>query len=200
MSGSRDGRQASSTTAGRKRIAVVGTGGTVSFAGRHTLDLYEYVDHGRCQEPTELVTRFPELAAEAEVLPVAYRAIPSSAVTPRDWLALVALVHDLAEREARLDGVVLTHGTATLEETAYFLNLTLGLELPVVLVGAQRPSNALSSDAGRNLVHAVRVAASPQARGLGVLVVLNDEIHAAREVTKTSTYRLHAFRSPGLGA
>jgi L-asparaginase len=100
----------------------VGAGGTVSFAGRHTLDLYEYVDHERCREPAELVTRFPEVAAEAEMLPVAYRAIPSSAVTPRDWLTLVALVHALAERETGLDGVVITHGTATLEDTAYFLN------------------------------------------------------------------------------
>jgi L-asparaginase len=186
-------------TAARPRVAVVGTGGTVAFVGRHALDLYEYVDHGRCQEAAELVARFPEVGAAAEVLPVAYRAIPSSAVTPRDWLALDGLVHGLVERQPALAGVVITHGTATLEETAYFLNLTLRVDVPVVLVGAQRPANALSTDAGMNLLHAVRVAASPEARGVGVLVVLNDEIHAAREVTKTSTYRLHTFQSPGVG-
>ena len=94
---------------------------------------------------------------------------------------------------------MITHGTATLEETAYFLGLTLKLDMPVVLVGSQRPSNTLSSDAALNLYNGLRVAAEPAARGLGVLVVLNDEIHAARDVTKTSTYRLQTFRSPASG-
>ena len=94
---------------------------------------------------------------------------------------------------------MVTHGTATLEETAYFLNLTLKTAIPVVLVGAQRPKNALGSDAGPNLVNAVQVAGSKEARGLGVLVMLNEEIQAAREVTKTSTHRLETFRSPDLG-
>jgi L-asparaginase len=98
-----------------------------------------------------------------------------------------------------LAGVVVLHGTATLEETAYALNLTAKVRVPIVLVGSQRPASALSSDAGRNLVNAVRTAAAPEARGLGVLVCLNDEIHAARDVTKTSTARLQAFRSPDFG-
>jgi L-asparaginase len=105
----------------------------------------------------------------------------------------------LTREHPGLDGIVIGHGTATLEETAYFLNLTLKTSVPVVLVGAQRPSSALSSDAGMNLVNAIRVAASPEARGMGVLVVLNDEIHAAREVTKTSTLRLQTFRTPDFG-
>src|SRR6185369_12174991 len=83
--------------------------------------------------------------------------------------------------------------------TAYFLNLTVKTPIPVVVVGAQRPPNGLSSDAGVNLVSAVRVAMSPNARGLGVLVVLNDEIQAAREVTKGSTHRLETMRSHDLG-
>src|SRR6202020_2162632 len=98
-----------------------------------------------------------------------------------------------------LAGIVIGHGTATLEETAYFLNLTVKVAVPVVIVGAQRPSSALSSDAGMNLVNAIRVAASPEARDMGVLVVLNDEIHAAREVTKTATLRLQTFRTPDFG-
>ena len=100
---------------------------------------------------------------------------------------------------ADLAGIVIGHGTATLEETAYFLNLTLKVPVPVVLVGAQRPPSALSSDAGLNLVNAIRVAASPEARGMGVLVVLNDEVQAAREVTKTSTLRLQTFRTADFG-
>ena len=99
-----------------------------------------------------------------------------------------------------LAGIVIGHGTATMEETAYALNLTLKTPVPVVLTGAQRPASALSSDAGLNLVNAIRVAASPAARGMGVLVVLNDEIQAAREVTKTSTLRMQTFRSPDFGA
>jgi L-asparaginase len=95
---------------------------------------------------------------------------------------------------------VIPHGTATLEETGFFLNLTLAVAQPVVLVGAQRPASALGTDAGMNLVNALRVAGSHEARGKGVLAVLNDEIHAARDVVKTSTYRVQTFRSLDFGA
>jgi L-asparaginase len=95
---------------------------------------------------------------------------------------------------------VITHGTATLEETAFFLNLTLTVGQPVVLVGAQRPASALGTDAGMNLVNALRVAGSQAAHGKGVLVLLNDEVNAARDVVKTSTYRLQTFRSLDFGA
>ncbi len=186
-------------TVGRQpRVAVIGTGGTISGVGRHSLDLYEYMDFGRRQEADELVARFAEVSAAADVIPVRFRAISSAAVSTSDWLALNEAVHEVVTREG-VDGVVITHGTATLEETAYFLNLTLKVGRPVVLVGSQRPSNALSSDAGMNLLNAVRVAVAPEAVGLGVLVLLNDEIQAAREVSKTSTYRLETFQSRDLG-
>jgi L-asparaginase len=96
-------------------------------------------------------------------------------------------------------GVVITHGTNTLEETAYFLNLTVRHDRPVVLVGAQRPATAISADGPLNLLNAVRTAVAPEARGKGVMVVMNDEINAARDVTKTSTYRVETFNSPTLG-
>ncbi len=115
-------------------------------------------------------------------------------------MALVLLCDRLPEEHPDLAGIVIGHGTATLDETAYALNLTAKVDIPIVLTGAQRPSSALSTDAGLNLVNAARVAASPQARGMGVLAVLNDEIHAAREVTKTATLRLRTFRSPDFGA
>ena len=183
----------------KPRVAVIGTGGTISIPGRHNLDLFEYSDAGTALEIDQLLARFPEGSEVAELVPIRFRAVSSTAIGPREWLALNELVHEIAEREAPLAGIVITHGTATLEETAYFLNLTLCIDVPVVLVGAQRPPGALSSDAGLNLLNAVRVAAAPEARGLGVLVLLNDEIEAAREVTKTSTYRLETFRSPDLG-
>lgn len=183
----------------KPRVAVIGAGGTISTEGRHSLDLVEYPDFGRKLEVGELLSRFGELRDSADLVPVPFRAVSSSAIGPREWLELNELVHRTVAGHASLDGIVITHGTATLEETAYFLNLTLKVDLPVVLVGAQRPANALSSDAAMNLHNAIQVAAAPASRGLGVLVLLNDEIQAAREVTKTSTFRLEAFRSPDLG-
>ena len=183
----------------KPRVALIGTGGTISSIGRNSLDLWEYMDAGRKAEPDELLVRFPEAAEAAEVVPVRFRAVSSANVGPSDWLALDAAVHAAVTREAPLDGVVITHGTATLEETAYFLNLTLKVDATVVLVGSQRPASGLSSDAGLNLLNAVRVAGAQEARGLGVLVLLNDEVQAAREVTKASTLRLETFRSPDLG-
>jgi L-asparaginase len=183
----------------RPRVAVIGTGGSISTVGRHSLDQHEYGHYGRTLQVDELLALFPEVSTAAEVVPVRFRALPSTAVMSADWLELNELVHRVAAHELPPAGIVITHGTATLEETAYFLNLTLKVDVPVVVVGAQRPPNGLSTDAGLNLVNAVRVATSPEARGLGVLVLLNDEVQGAREVTKTSTYRLETFRSPDLG-
>jgi L-asparaginase len=182
---------------GRPRVVLIGAGGTISSLGRHALD-WEYMDLGRRQEPEELLERFPEATREADVVPVRFRPMSSAKLGPPEWLEINDLVHAVVERE-RPDGVVLTHGTATLEETAYFLGLALKVDVPMVLVGSQRPANMISSDAAMNLLGAVRVAGSREARGLGVLVLLNDEIQAAREVTKASTSRLETFRSPDLG-
>ncbi len=183
----------------RPEVALIATGGTISFAGRHSLDVYEYMEFAERQDAEQIMARFPEITAVAEVRPVDFRSLPSSSVTPGDWLELAALIDRFDQSPDVPDGVVVTHGTATLEETAYFLNLTLKTSRPVVIVGAQRPLDTLGSDAGMNLLGAVRVAAAPEARGLGVLVLLNEEIQAAREVTKTSTNRLETFRSPDLG-
>lgn len=183
----------------KRRVALIGTGGTISSIGRGSLDLWEYMDTSRKAEPAELLERFPEVAETAEIVPVRFRAVGSTAIGPADWLALTSAVHEAVDRDAPLDGVVITHGTATLEETAYFLNLSLKVAATVVVVGSQRPATGLSSDAGLNLLNAVRVAGAPEARGLGVLVLLNDEIQAARDVAKTSTLRLETFRSPDLG-
>ncbi|MBI4183968.1 MAG: asparaginase [Proteobacteria bacterium] len=183
----------------KPRIAVIGTGGSISIPGRHSLDLFEYGDYGRALEVDELLAMIPEVAELFDVVPVRFRAISSTAIAPTDWLALARRIHEVAEADPLLAGVVVTHGTATLEETAYFLHLTLKVTVPVVVVGAQRPPNGLGTDAGLNLVNAARVAAAPAARGLGVLVVLNDGVSSAREVTKTANFRLDTFRSPEFG-
>lgn len=182
-----------------KKVALIGTGGTIASLGAGPLDLQNYGATGVVMHADELVARFPELGLVADVVPVRYRNIPSTGIDFADWRALVRRCDELVAQHGDLAGIVISHGTATLEETAYMLNLTLKVQVPVVLVGAQRPPSALSSDAGLNLVNAVRVAASAEARGMGVLVVLNDEIQSAREVSKTSTTRLQTFRARDFG-
>src|SRR5215475_2417507 len=181
-------------------IAVVGTGGTISSLGASSLDVLDYPDFGQKLTCEALFERFPETRLVADPVPVTFRQVGSTDIGPRDWVEIRSLIHRIARDEPAIAGFVIPHGTATLEETAFFLNLTLAVRQPVVLVGAQRPASALGTDAGMNLVNALRVAGSPEARGKGVLAVLNDEIHAARDVVKTSTYRLQTFRSLDFGA
>ena len=185
----------------KPKVAVIGTGGTItSISGNGPLDLYEYTSTGKMLEADELVDTFPEVRSVADIVPVRFKAVPSTAVAFPEWKQVVIEADKAVAAHPDLAGIVVLHGTATLEETAYALNLTAKVKIPIVVVGAQRPASALSTDAGLNLVNAVRTAACPEARGLGVLVCLNDEIQAAREVTKTSTARLQTFRSPDFGA
>src|SRR5437867_12920052 len=182
------------------RIAVIGTGGTISSIGASSLDVLDYPDFGQKLTCEALLDRFPETRLVADPVPVTFRQVGSTDIGPRDWIEIRALIHRIARDQPAVAGFVIPHGTATLEETAFFLNLTLATPQPVVLVGAQRPASALGTDAGMNLVNALRVAGSAEARGLGVLVVMNDEIHPARDVVKTSTYRVQTFRSIDYGA
>ncbi len=181
------------------RVAVIGTGGTISSVGKNSMDIATYAENKKKYEVDELLAQFPETSQVGDLLMIRFRAVGSTEIGPAEWLELHALIHQTAADNPDLAGIVLTHGTATLEETAYFLNLTVKLDIPVVLVGAQRPASSLSTDAGLNLVNAIRVAGAPQSRGLGVLAVLNDEIHSGRDVTKTSTLRLQTFKSPDFG-
>ena len=183
----------------QKKVAFIGTGGTIASVGRDALDILDYSATDRRLEAGAILDAVPELRSVAEVIPVPFRAVPSPAIGFGEWRDLVLLCARLVGDHPDLAGIVIGHGTATLEETAYALSLTLTVAIPVVLVGSQRPISALSSDAGLNLVAAVRTAAAPESRGRGVLVVLNDEIQAAREVTKTSVARLQTFRTPDFG-
>src|SRR4029077_576279 len=115
-----------------------------------------------------------------------------------NWLTIANRINQIFT-DPKVAGVVVTHGTNTLEETAYFLNLTVKSDRPVVLVGSMRPSTAISADGPLNLLNAVRTGVTPEAKSKGVLVVLNDEINGARDVTKTNTYRVETFRAPELG-
>jgi len=182
------------------RIAVIGTGGTISSLGASSLDVLDYPDFGQKLSCEALLERFPETRLAADPIALTFRQVGSTEIGPKEWVELRATIHRIARDDPAVAGFVIPHGTATLEETGFFLNLTLAVAQPVVLVGAQRPASALGSDAGMNLVNALRVAGSSEARGKGVLAVLNDEIHAARDVVKTSTYRLQTFRSLDFGA
>lgn len=182
------------------KVAFIGTGGTISSLGRGPLDIMDYMAGGSMMHAEAMVARIPELAEVAEVIPIRFRNIPSYDMHFPEWRELALLCDAVVADHPDLAGIVVGHGTASLEETAWMLNLTVKVAVPVVVVGSQRPASAISSDAAINLLNAVRVAAAPQSRGRGVLALLNDEIHAARDVTKTSNYRLQTFRTPDFGA
>lgn len=182
----------------RPRVALILTGGTIDSLGNDRLDIAWYIEANKRLGPGELLRQVPEVEQIARVEEIAFRRLPSHALVDRDWLELGQTVQRLFD-EDRADGVAISHGTNTLEETAYFLTLTLKTDRPVVLVGAMRPASAASTDGPLNLINAVRVAAAPASCGRGVLVVLNDTIHAARDVTKTATYRVQAFAGRDLG-
>ncbi len=184
----------------KPKVAFIGTGGTMASLGETPLTLMDYGGPGRIMQASAILERFPEANKVADIIPVDFKAVASHHITFAEWKALVLECDRLVAAHPGLAGIVIGHGTATMEETAYFLSLTLQVDIPVVLVGSQRPASALSTDAGLNLVNALRVAASPEARGMGALLVLNDEISAARDVQKTSTTRLQTFRTPDFGA
>jgi L-asparaginase len=174
---------------------------TLGSQGRHSLDATHYGRQASGNPhltPAQLIERVPELARFARVEPDADFANRDRPAPYAVWPELVARVNAVLAEDG-VDGVVITHGTNVLEETAFLLHLTVKSSKPVVLVGAQRPFTHLSSDGPHNLLDAVRVAACPQAAGLGALVVANGEIQSARDVTKTNTYRLETFQSGGLG-
>ena len=184
----------------KPKVAFIGTGGTISSLGVHPLELQDYGVHNNRLQASGIVARFPEVGEVAEVLAVDFRNVPSTDIYFPEWQALSALCGQLVADHPDLAGIVIGHGTATLEETAYFLNLVLKISIPVVMIGSQRPASGLSTDAAINLVNGVRTAMDPDSRGRGVLLMLNDEIQAAREVTKTSNWRMQTFRTPDFGA
>lgn len=183
----------------RPRVAVIGTGGTFAMHGRHRFDWAEYAESNVLHPISQLLGEMDELGLDVELIPVTFRALGSTAIEPKDWLELAQLIRRTVDEDPSISGVVVTHGTATLEETAWFLDLTLGLRVGVVVTGAQRPANTAGSDVPGNLRAAITVAIEPEARHAGVLVVLDNQAHAAREVTKASSFELAAFESPGFG-
>ena len=186
-------------TSPRPKVRIVATGGTIAGVGPHRLDYFLYVEMGRFMLIEESLERVPEVHEVAEIEAEDIVSVRSIDLSTKDWIGMARRINQIFEQEPDLSGVVVTHGTATLEETAYFLHLTVKSPKPVVITGAMRPASALSTDADLNLLDAVRIAASPAAAGKGVLTVLNNEISSARDVTKSNTFRVETFRPNELG-
>ena len=180
-------------------VRVIGTGGSIAGVGPDRMDYLLYSELGNLLTIQQSLDRIPEVNGIATVRSEDLISVPSTAIGPADWLRLSRRINEVFRDEADVAGVAVTHGTATLEETAYFLHLTVKSSKPVVVTGAMRPPSALSTDADLNLLDAIRIAGCPDASGKGVLTVLNNEIQCARDVTKTNTYRVETFNSPQLG-
>ncbi len=174
-----------------KNALVINTGGTIAMS----VDASEGV---KPQDDQAVNKILPFLERYANVTMINYVNLPSPHITPPIMNQLRLKVEEELQMNT-YDGVVITHGTDTLEETAYFLDLTLPVHVPVVVTGAMRSSNELGADGPVNVISSVRVAVDPESRNKGVLVVFNDEIHAARHVTKTHTSNVATFQSPQYG-
>jgi L-asparaginase len=169
------------------RVHLVATGGTISNR-----------DGGRLTAE-ELAKSVPGVEKHAALSYEQFANVASSQLTLDQWLGLARRVNELFATDSALAGIVVTSGTDTLEETAFFLHLTVRDSRPVVVAGSMRNPSTLGYEGAVNLLEAVRVAAAPTARDRGVLVVLNDEINSARDVTKTDALRLQTFRSREYG-
>ena len=177
----------------KPKLTVVATGGTIVNRPDPRTGALVPVQTG-----AELLASLPEAREMAEIEVVQFSNVKSTNVTPEDWLRLSRLVTDLLAAPERA-GVVVTHGTSTLEESAFFLDLTLPGDKPVVFTGSMRTTADRGFDGLRNLADALRVAAAPEAAGHGVLVVLNGRINAAREATKTHKSNVETFQSGECG-
>jgi len=181
------GPSAAQPASDKSQVRIIATGGTIANSpdGRMAIDT--------------VLEQVPSIADVAEVTVRDYARISSSEMSVQNWIDIANVITAELAAHSDTDGVVVTHGSNTSEETAYFLNLVLDTAVPVIVVGAQRQRTTLSEDGSRNLYDAVRVAAHPDARGHGVLLVVNEMIHAARDVTKSISYRPETWDSRDLG-
>lgn len=177
-------------------VKVLAVGGTI--AGKAASSTNVSYKAGEIGVQT-LLDNVPELKKVADLSGEQVFNIGSGNLSDDNLLKLAKRVSEVA-KDPKVDAIVITHGTDTLEETAYFLNLTAKTDKPIVLVGAMRPATAISADGPANLLSAVKTAVAKDAKGKGVLIVMNDEIHNARDVTKTDPTKVSAFSAPSFGA
>jgi len=181
------------SSAKKPNIVVIGTGGTIAGAGKVSTDTSTYQTASIAVDA--IVAQVPALASVANVTSEQVFQVGSKSMNEELMIKLAKHVSEVLKR-GDVDGVVVTHGTDTLEETAYLLNLTVHSDKPIVFAASMRPATAISADGPLNLLDAVIVASSKEAKGKGVLVSLNDEIHTARDVAKTNSFKTDTFKSP----
>ncbi|EOH6651890.1 TPA: type II asparaginase [Campylobacter jejuni] len=179
----------------KSRIAILGTGGTIAGFIDSTIATTGYM--AGAIDIDVLIKAVPQIRDLADISWEQIANIDSSNMCDEIWLRLAKKIAKLFAEG--IDGVVITHGTDTMEETAYFLNLTIKSDKPVVLVGAMRPSTAISADGPKNLYNAVALVANKEAKNKGVMVAINDKILSARGVVKTHSLNVDAFSSPDFG-
>lgn len=177
------------------KVIILATGGTIAGSGESSTK----AAYTAGKVPVDdLLNAVPQIHKIANVSGEQIAQIGSQDMNIETWLKLSNRINEIFDNNLA-DGIVVTHGTDTLEETAYFLSLTVKSKKPVVLVGAMRPSTAMSQDGNRNLLDAVLIAASPNSKDVGVIAAMNEEIYAARDVTKTSTTNMATFKSKNYG-
>ncbi len=180
----------------KQNIAIIGTGGTIAGKGASDTDLTGYTPGVITVE--EIIESVPGVSEYGPFVHYQFANMESSDITMYQWIELAKLVQSVVDRED-VGGVVITHGTDTLEETAYFLNLVVHTDKPIVVTGSMRPASAISADGPINLLQSIQVTRHPSSVGKGVLVVLNGTIESAREVTKMNTTNVSTFGSPNTG-
>ncbi len=184
-------------TRAKPRIALISTGGTIAGKASSRSETLDYTPG--VLQGAEMADAIPEVRDVAELDITQFSNKSSAEFDSADWVALSALVREKSSA-ADIDGIVVTHGTSTLEESAAFLQFTTRTPKPIVLVGSMRPSTSISADGPLNLLQAVSVAASASARDRGILVVMNDRIHAGIYVSKTHTTAVDTFQAHEQGA
>lgn len=177
-------------------VLIVATGGTIASTGNYYGDRTGSVSHIAIQG---LMKAAPGIEKLATLSTDQFSNVASGSIGPVQWLALSRRIAATLRERPRLSGIVVTHGTDTMEETAYFLDLTVPGDRTVVVTGAMRPADGIGADGPANLYNAIRVAAAPVSRGRGTMVLMNDRLYAAREVTKTNTSRVETFQAPEHG-
>ena len=183
-------------SAQKPNIHILATGGTIAGTGKASNDTRYTAGQVSI---AQLIEAVPQINEIADITGEQIVNIGSQDMNDEVWLRLAERVNKLLH-DPETDGIVITHGTDTMEETAYFLSLTTGSEKPVVITGAMRASTAISADGPANIYNAVVTAADKESAGMGVMVVMNGLIYKAKDVTKTNTLNVQAFQSPDAGA
>ena len=177
-------------------VLVLATGGTIASTGNYYGDRGGEVNKISAEQ---LTAAAPGIEKVAALTTEQFSNVASGAIGPKQWMDLARRINVVFRERESLAGIVVTHGTDTMEETAYFLDLTVTGDRPVVVTGAMRPADAIGADGPANLFNAVRAAAAPASRGRGAMVLMDDRLFAAREVTKTNTTRVETFQAPEHG-